>query len=117
MTRNLPEGTPYEVTLRKQNGRWYAGIAYWKPPTTPSQRETQSVGGVDVGINPLAVDSGGDHPNPEAHYQPVQAGNGQWQYPNPKGYDRALRTLRRWQRGTGSPDAGQPRLVGSPTPH
>ena len=98
MTRNLPEGAPYEVTLRKQNGRWYAGIAYWEPPTTPSQRETQSVGGVDVGINPLAVDSGGDHPNPEAHYQPVQAGNGQWQYPNPKAYDRALRTLRRWQR-------------------
>ena len=98
MTRKLPEGTPYEVTLRKQDGRWYAGIAYWEPPTTPSQRETQSVGGVDVGINPLAVDSGGDHPNPEAHYQPVQAGNGQWQYPNPKAYDRALRTLRRWQR-------------------
>ena len=66
MTRNLPEGAPYEVTLRKQNGRWYAGIAYWEPPTTPSQRETQSVGGVDVGetqsvggvdvgINPLGV--------------------------------------------------------------
>ena len=98
MTRTLPEGIPYEVTLRKQNGRWYASIAYWKPPTTPPQRETQSVGGVDVGINPLAVDTGGDHPNPRAHYQPVQAGNGQWRYPNPKAYDRALRTLRRWQR-------------------
>ena len=56
------------------------------------------MGGVDVGINPLAVDTGGDHPNPRAHYQPVQAGNGQWRYPNPKAYDRALRTLRRWQR-------------------
>ena len=98
MTRNLPEGTPYEVTLRKQNGRWYAGIAYWEPPTTPSQRETQSVGGVDVGINPLAVDSGGAHPNPKAHYQPVQTDNGHWEYPNPRGYAKALKALTRWQR-------------------
>ena len=30
------------------------------------RRETQSVGGVDVGINPLAVDSGGQHSNTEA---------------------------------------------------
>ena len=80
MTRSLSEGIPYEVTIRKRNGRWYASIAYWKPPIAPPQRETQSVGGVDVGISPLAVDSD------NVHYQ------------NPKALDSALRKLRRWQR-------------------
>ena len=98
MTRALPESIPYEVTLGKRNGRWYASVAYWKSPVAPPNRETQSVGGVDVGISPLAVDSGGEHPNHAAHYQPVQTANGQWKYPNPKAYGRALRTLRRWQR-------------------
>ena len=79
MTRPLQDGIPYEVTIRKRNGRWYASIAYWKPPIAPPQRETQSVGGVDVGINPLAVDSGGEHPNPDAHYQPVRKGSGCWE--------------------------------------
>ena len=97
MTRALPKGIPYEVTIRKRNGRWYASVAYWKPPLVAPQRETQSVGGVDVGISPLAVDSGGEHPNPDAHYQPAQTDSGQWQYPNPKGYGSALKTLRRWQ--------------------
>ena len=98
MTRSLPDGIPYEVTIRKNTGRWYASVAYWKPPIAPPQRETQSVGGVDVGINPLAVDSGGEHPNPEAHYQPVRTANGNCEYPNPRAYGRALNTLRRWQR-------------------
>ena len=98
MTRKLPDGIPYEVSVKRQNGRWYAGVAYWKPPVTPPNRETQSVGGVDVGINPLAMDSGGDHPNPKAHYQPVQTANGQWRYPNPRGYAKALKALTRWQR-------------------
>ena len=40
MTRPLPRGIPYEVTVRKRNGRWYASIAYWKPPIAPPQRET-----------------------------------------------------------------------------
>ena len=80
MTRSIPDGTPHEVTIRKRNGRWYASIAYWKPPIAPPQRETQSVGGVDVGISPLAVDSDGVH------------------YQNPKALDSALRKLRRWQR-------------------
>ena len=44
MTRSLPEGVPYEVTIRKHNGRWYASIACWKPPIAPPHRETQSVG-------------------------------------------------------------------------
>ena len=98
ITRTLPEGIPHEVTISKQNGRWFASINYWKPPMAPPQRETQSVGGVDVGISPMAVDTGGEHPNPKAHYQPVQTANGQWRYPNPKAYGQALTTLRRWQR-------------------
>ena len=98
MTRTLPDGIPYEVTVKRQNGRWYASVAFWKPPITPPNRETQSVGGVDVSINPLAMDSGGDHPNPKAHYQPVQAANGHWEYPNPRGYAKALKALTRWQR-------------------
>ena len=80
MTRALPEGIAYEVTIRKRNGRWYASIAYWKPPVAPPQRQTQSVGGVDVGINPLAVDSDTTV------------------YVNPMGYYAAQRRLRRWQR-------------------
>ena len=40
----------------------------------------------------------GEHPNADAHYRPVRTANGQWQYPNPKGYGNALTTLRRWQR-------------------
>ena len=98
MTRTLPEGMPYEVTISRRNGRWYASIAYWKPPAAPPDRETQSAGGADVGINPLAVDSGGVHPNPAAHYQPEQAESGQWHYPNPRGYKSVLRTLKRRQR-------------------
>ena len=80
MTRTLPEGTFYEVTIRRRNGRWWASVAYWKRPAAPAQRETQSVGGVDVGINPLAVDSGGVH------------------YGNPQALENALGRLRRWQR-------------------
>ena len=80
MTRTLPQGIPHEVTISKQNGRWYASIAYWKPPVAPPQRETQSVGGVDVGINPLAMDSDGIA------------------YQNPRALYLALRKLRRWQR-------------------
>ena len=98
MTRSLPKGIPYEVTIRRRNGRWYASIAYWQPPIATPRRETQSVGGADVGISPLAVDSGGEHPNAEDHYRPVQAVHGQWEYPNPRAYGRALKTLRRWKR-------------------
>ena len=80
MTRPLPEGIPHEVTVRKQNGRWYASIAYWVPPSPPPQRETQSVGGLDVGITPLAVESDGVI------------------HQNPKSYQKAQKRLRRWQR-------------------
>ena len=80
MTRPLPDGIPYEVSVRKHNGRWYASVAYWKPPTDEPHRETQSAGGVDVGINPLAMDSDGVT------------------YDNPRGYYQAQRRLKRWQR-------------------
>ena len=80
MTRKLPEGIPYEVTIRRRNGRWYASVAYWKPPVAPPDRENQSVGGADVGIDPLAVDSDGE------------------EYQTPKAYGNALRKLHRWQR-------------------
>ena len=86
MTRPLPEGIPYipyipyEVTIRRRNGRWYASIACWKPPIAPPRRETQSVGGVDVGISPLAMDSDGV------------------EYQNPKAFGNASRRLGRWQR-------------------
>ena len=80
MPRTLPEGIPYEVTISRSNGRWYASVAYWKPPVAPPCRETQSAGGVDVGINPLAVDSDGVT------------------YDNPRGYYQAQRRLKRWQR-------------------
>ena len=80
MTRTLPKGIPYEVTIRKRNGRWYASVAYWKPPIQTPCRKTQSAGGVDVGINPLAVDSDGVT------------------YDNPRGYYQAQRRMKRWQR-------------------
>ena len=70
MTRTLPEGMSYEATVSRRNGRWYASVAYWKPPVAPPDRETQSVGGVDVGINPLAVDSDNfTYDNPRGYYQ------------------------------------------------
>ena len=80
MTRPLHEGIPYEVTISRRNGRWYASVAYWKPPVAPPDRETQSAGGVDVGINPLAMDSDAVT------------------YDNPRGYYQAQRRLKRWQR-------------------
>ena len=78
MTRKLPDGIPYEVSVKRTKRTLVRQRRLLETtPALPPQRETQSVGGVDVGINPLAVDSGGDHPNPEAHYQPVQS----WQRP------------------------------------
>ena len=67
-------------------------------PVAAPRRETQSVGRIDVGISPLAVDSGGEHPNADARYRSDRTASGQWEYPNPKGYNNALKTLCRWQR-------------------
>ena len=80
LARKLPDGIPYEVTIRRRDGQWLGSIAYWKPPMSLPERETQSIGGVDVGINPLAVDSDGK------------------EYTNPKAYYQAQRQLRRWHR-------------------
>ena len=40
LARELPEGIAYEVTVKHQNGRWYASIAYWKPPLAPRTKHT-----------------------------------------------------------------------------
>lgn len=78
ISRELPVGTPYEVRISRSNGRWYASVNYWKPPIT-TERQTQAVGGVDVGINPLAADSDAtEYENPKAHYE-VQDKLRRWQ--------------------------------------
>ena len=79
LRRALPEGTPYEVRIRKQDGRWYASVSYWKPPL-PAEGKTHAFGGVDVGQEPLAVDSELVH------------------YENPRALRKSLRKLGRWQR-------------------
>ena len=79
LKRELPEDTPYEVRIKKQNGQWYASVNYWKPPII-AEDKTHVFGTVDVGQNPLAVDSELVH------------------YENPKALDKHLRKLRRWQR-------------------
>ena len=79
LQRELPEGIPYEVRIKQENGRWYASINYWKPPVA-TEEKTHLCGAVDVGITPLAVDSELVH------------------YENPKALCRMLAKLQRWQR-------------------
>lgn len=79
LKRELPEGMPYEVRIKKQDGQWYASVNYWKPPVD-AEDKTHVFGAVDVGQNPLAVDSELVH------------------YDNPKSLGKHLRKLRRWQR-------------------
>ena len=79
LQRELPEGIPYEVRIKQENGRWYASINYWKPPVG-AEEKTHLCGAVDVGITPLAVDSELVH------------------YENPKALYRMLAKLQRWQR-------------------
>ena len=79
LKRELPEGIPYEVRIKKENGVWYASVNYWKPPVD-AEEKTHPCGAVDVGITPLAVDSELVH------------------YDNPKALGQSLRKLRRWQR-------------------
>ena len=79
LKRELPEGIPYEVRIKQENGRWYASVNYWKPPVG-TEEKTHLCGAVDVGITPLAVDSELVH------------------YDNPKALYQSLRKLRRWQR-------------------
>ena len=79
LQRELPEGIPYEVRIKQENGRWYASVNYWKPPVG-AEEKTHLCGAVDVGITPLAVDSELVH------------------YENPKALYRMLPKLQRWQR-------------------
>ena len=51
LPRELPDGIPYAVTLRRQNGRWYASIDHWKPPVKAPERETQSEGGFCISVS------------------------------------------------------------------
>ena len=75
----LPEGVPYKVVIKKRNGRWFASVNYRRSPIA-AETKTHEIGGLDVGIEPLAVDSLGNH------------------YENPKAYYRELKRLGRWQR-------------------
>ena len=79
LKRELPEGIPYEVRIRKENGVWWASVNYWKPPVD-AEEKIHLCGAVDVGITPLAVDSQLVH------------------YNNPKALGQSLRKLARWQR-------------------
>ena len=65
----LPDGVPYKVVIKKQNGRWFASVNYRCPPIA-AETKTHEIGGLDVGIEPLAVDSLGNHyENPEGILQ------------------------------------------------
>ena len=79
LKRELPAGIPYEVRIKKQDGQWYASVNYWKPPVV-TEDKTHVFGAVDVGQNPLAVDSDLVH------------------YGNPRSLGKHLRKLGRWQR-------------------
>ena len=79
LQRELPEGIPYEVRIKQENGAWWASVNYWKPPVD-AEEKTHLCGAVDVGITPLAVDSELVH------------------YENPKALYRMLAKLQRWQR-------------------
>ena len=86
LQRELPEGIPYEVRIKQENGRWYASVNYWKPPVG-AEEKTHLCGAVDVGI---AVDSELVH------------------YENPKALYRMLAKLQRWQRTLARRTVGVP---------
>ena len=108
LKRELPEGIAYEVRLRKENGRWWASVNYWKPPVD-AEEKTHLCGAVDVGIAPLAVDSELVHyDNPKALYQMLTLNFATWQ--------RALarRTVgsRGWHEAQRRVDALHRRIIG-----
>ena len=85
MPRALPDGwIPYEVHITQRNGQCLAGVGCWRPPIPAPDRDTQTVGGVDVGIQPLAVAADNN------------ADGIVWL--NPKAYYATLQQRRRWQR-------------------
>ena len=81
LAHTLPEGIPYEAHIKRQYGRWYLSVKYWKASVALLEPDTRiPVGAVDTGINPHATDSEGQT----------------WE--NPKAYYLAERKLKRWQR-------------------
>ena len=85
MTRPLPpDFIPVNVHIKRNNGRWYASIAGYAPPLPRTAADSQSVVGVDTGIQPLAVS--------------VDSNGVVVQYLNPKAFYAAQRKLARWQR-------------------
>ena len=77
------------------------------------------MGGVDVGIIPLAVDSGGEPSEPwTAHYQPdSRTASGQWEYPNPRGYGECAQNTPPVAACPIAARTGQPGLVGGTAPY
>ena len=76
-----PEGIIHEAHIKRQNGRWYLSVKYWKAPLEQPDVDARIPhGAVDTGINPHATDSEGQT----------------WE--NPKAYYQAEGKLRRWQR-------------------
>ena len=73
------EGRIRRLTISRTANHWYASISVKMPWETP-YRENQTDGGLDVGIDPLAVESDGTR----------------WENPRPLNND--LKKLRRWQR-------------------
>lgn len=85
LLRKLPPGViPVSVRIKRENGQILACVNYYQPPHRQPDPETQSYGGLDVGINPLTSweDSNGNHDEDQ----------------NPRAYYQAEKQLRRWQR-------------------
>lgn len=72
-------GKLLRITISERAGRWYAAIAV-ETERPAVERKIQAFGGLDVGINPLAVESDGTR----------------WE--NPKALDRLQKRKARWQR-------------------
>ena len=64
------QGILFEAHIKKQHGRWYLSLKYWKAPVAPPIPDKRIlVGEVDTGINPHATDSEGQiWENPKAYY-------------------------------------------------
>ena len=85
LLRKLPEGIILvSCHIKKKNGQWLLSLNYYAPAPVKADRETQAVGGLDVGINPLTSWVGDNGEEGEDA--------------NPKAYYKAERKLRRWQR-------------------
>ena len=76
----LPKGIVHEARIKRENGRSLLSVQYWKEPEPKQRPDRRRTGAVDVGINPLAVDSDGEV------------------FENPRAHLTQERKLRRWQR-------------------